>query len=135
MVSRRGRILLGVLGEGHKEALLKLAKGLSEAGFEIIYTDLKDPRAIAAAAVQESADHVGLTVLEGAGCDEAMRLPSLLREAGCEGVGVSVGGFLSGEDAGRLKAAGFMEVFPLGTTFEDLVEWSRRMIAPQPAMN
>jgi methylmalonyl-CoA mutase C-terminal domain/subunit len=135
MVSRRGRILLGVLGEGRKEALLKLAKGLSEAGFEIIYTDLKEPRAIAAAAVQESADHIGLTVLDGAGCDEAIGLPALLKEAGGEGVGVSIGGFLSMEDALRLKAAGFMEVFPQGTTFDELVEWSRRMIVPQPAMN
>lgn len=129
MVSRRARILLGVLGEGHKGALLKLAKGLSEAGFEVIYTDMKDPQALAAAAVQESVDHVGITVLDGGALEPVMELPAMLKKTGGR-MGVSAGGFLGQEDARRLREAGFMEVFPQGTTFDELIEWSREKVMP-----
>jgi len=63
---RKIRILLGKLGEGHKEAQLALARNFSEAGFEVIYTELKEPKAIIRSALQESVDHIGITVLPGA---------------------------------------------------------------------
>jgi methylmalonyl-CoA mutase C-terminal domain/subunit len=58
MAERKIRILLGRLGEGYKEALLNLAKGLGDAGFEVIYTELQDPDAIVSSAMQESVDHI-----------------------------------------------------------------------------
>lgn len=57
MPLRRVRILLGKIGEGHKETQLNLAKRFGEAGFEVIYTDLQEPEAIVRSAIQESVDH------------------------------------------------------------------------------
>jgi methylmalonyl-CoA mutase cobalamin-binding domain/chain len=59
MTVRKGRVLLGKLGEGHKEAQLNLAKTLGEAGFEVVFTELQDPESIVNSALQESVDHIG----------------------------------------------------------------------------
>jgi methylmalonyl-CoA mutase C-terminal domain/subunit len=60
MSERKIRILLGKLGQGHKEAQLALARSFSEAGFEVIYTELQEPEAIIRSALQESVDHKSL---------------------------------------------------------------------------
>ena len=60
------RILLGQLGEGHKESSLRLAKYFGDAGFEVVFTDLQSPDAIISSAIQESVDHIGITTLPGA---------------------------------------------------------------------
>ena len=53
MAERKIRILLGRLGEGHKEALLNLAKSLGDAGFEVIYTELQEPEALVKSAAEQ----------------------------------------------------------------------------------
>lgn len=55
MVERKVRILLGKLGEGHKEALQSLARNFSEAGFEVIYTELQEPEVIVTGALLQPA--------------------------------------------------------------------------------
>lgn len=128
MVSRPGRIVLGVFGEGRKEAVLRLAKGLSEAGFEVVYTDLAEPRSIVASALQECADHIGITMLQGSNCNQIAELLGLLENEGADGIGISAGGLLSEADARKLKTMGVMEVFLPGTTFDELIDWSRKNI-------
>ncbi len=130
MISRRGRIVLGVFGEGQKESVLKLAKGLSEAGFEVIYTDLTEPQAIVASAIQECADHIGITMLQGACSKQTAEILRLLKEEGAKGIGVSAGGYLNEAEAHELRSMGVMEVFPPGTASEELIDWSRRNILP-----
>ena len=63
MEERKIRILLGKFGEGHKEAVLALARNFSEVGFEVIFTELQEPDAIVRSAIQESVDHIGITTL------------------------------------------------------------------------
>ncbi|RJR20095.1 MAG: hypothetical protein C4582_09650 [Desulfobacteraceae bacterium] len=130
MVSHRARILLGVLGEGSKETVLKLAKGLSEAGFEVVYTELKEPAAIMNSAIQESADHIGIAMLHGASAGQIADILRLLEKENAGSVTVTVGGYLEENEARKIKSMGIKEVFPAGTKVESLIEWSKKNIVP-----
>jgi len=128
MVERKMRILLGKLGKGHKEALLALARNFSEAGFEVIYTELREPDAIVSSAQQESVDHIGITTLPGADIQAFAEIRRLLKKANIDYVTITAGGFLDKNDIPLLKDMGVMEFFPKGTPFEALIEWSRKNI-------
>jgi len=127
-VERKIRILLGKLGEGHKEALLALARSFSEAGFEVIYTELEEPHAIVRSAMQESVDHIGITTLPGAHIQAFAEIRRLLKRANSDHITVTAGGFLEENDIPLLKDMGVIEFFPKGTPFEELVEWSKKNI-------
>ena len=101
MAERKGRILLGKLGEGHKEAQLNLAKSLGKAGFEVIYTELKEPEAIVRSALHESADHIGITTLQGADIQAFEEIIRLLKAENAGYISITAGGFLDDEDIGR----------------------------------
>ena len=128
MVERKIRILLGKLGEGHKEALLALARNFSEAGFEVIYTELREPDAIVSSALQESVDHIGITILPGTDIQAFAEIRRLLKKENSEYITVTAGGFLDESDIPLLKDMGVMEFFPKGTPFEELIVWSRKNI-------
>jgi methylmalonyl-CoA mutase C-terminal domain/subunit len=128
MAVRKGRILLGKLGEGHKEAQLNLAKSLSEAGFEVIYTELQEPEAIVKSALQESVDHIGITTLPEANIYAFKEIMRLLKNEKADHISVTAGGLLEDEDIVRVKEMGVMEFFHKGTTFEAIVKWSRENI-------
>lgn len=128
MIESKIRILLGKLGEGHKEALLALARNFSEAGFEVIYTELQEPDAIVSSALQESVDHIGITTLPGTDIKEFAEIRRLLKKENSEYITVTAGGFLDESDIPLLKDMGVMEFFPKGTPFDELIEWSRKNI-------
>jgi methylmalonyl-CoA mutase C-terminal domain/subunit len=128
MTVRKGRILLGKLGEGHKEAQLNLAKSLSEAGFEVIYTELQHPESIVNSALQESVDHIGITILPGADIQAFEEILRLLKEQEVGHISITAGGFLEDDDIPRIREMGVMEFFPKGTLFEEIVEWSQKNI-------
>jgi len=128
MVERKIRILLGKLGEGHKEALLALARNFSEAGFEVIYTELREPDAIVSSALQESVDHIGITTLPGTDIQAFAEIRRLLKKENSEYITVTAGGFLDESDIPLLKDMGVMEFFPKGIPFEELIEWSMKNI-------
>ena len=131
MGKKKIRVLLGKLGEGHNQGLLSLAKRLGEAGFEVIYTDLQDPRAIVKSAMQEYADHIGITTLPGGNIKVFEEIRALLESEGAGDMTITAGGYLEEADIPRIKAMGVAEFFPLGTPFEDLVEWSKTHIGPR----
>ena len=127
-MERKIRILLGKLGEGHKEALLALARNFSEAGFEVIYTELQEPDAIVRSAMQESVDHIGITTLPGADMRVFVEIRRLLKKANSDHITVTAGGLLDENTIPLLKDMGVMEFFPKGTPFEELIEWSKKNI-------
>lgn len=131
MTVRKGRVLLGKLGEGHKEAQLNLAKNLGEAGFEVIYTELQDPDSIVNSALQESVDHIGITTLPGADIMAFEKIIGLLKKQEAGHISVTAGGFLDDEDITRIRQMGVMAFFPRGTSFETIVEWSLDNIKPK----
>ena len=131
MLERKIRILLGKLGEGHKEAQLALARSFSEAGFEVIYTELQEPEAIIRSALQESVDHIGITVLPGADIKAFAEIQRLLKQEDSAYITVTGGGILDEADIASLRDMGVMKFFPQGTSFEELIAWSKKRITPK----
>jgi methylmalonyl-CoA mutase, C-terminal domain len=128
MNRRKVRILMARIGEGFNNAMHNLASAFSKAGFEVIYTDSQDPRAIVSSAIQESVDHIGITTLPGADLNEFAKIFELLKQEGESEINVTAGGFLEEESIPIIKEMGVLEFFPKGTTYEQLIEWSRRNI-------
>jgi len=127
MEERKIRILLGKFGEGHKEAVLALARNFSEVGFEVIFTELQEPNAIVRSAIQESVDHIGITTLPGTDIQAFAEIKRLLKEENSEYITVAAGGFLNERNLFD-KRMGVMKFFPKGTSFEELIEWPKENI-------
>ncbi len=124
------RILLAKLGDGYDQAQLQLGKALLDAGFEVIYTNTQDPDSIVASALQESVDHIGITMLPGSDIAGLKKVMDLLKQSDASEIQVAAGGFLAEEDIPAVKKMGVAEFFPRGTTFDQLVEWAREHIKP-----
>jgi methylmalonyl-CoA mutase C-terminal domain/subunit len=130
MNPRKVRILMARLGEGYAAAMMKLARAFSESGYEVIYTDITEPEAIVASAIQESVDHIGITILPGADIQDFARIFDLLARENASYIRITAGGFLPEEDIARVKALGVVEFFPKGTTYDELIKWSANNIKP-----
>ncbi|HEV2311369.1 MAG TPA: cobalamin B12-binding domain-containing protein [Acidimicrobiia bacterium] len=129
------RVLVGKPGlDGHDRGAKLVARALRDAGFEVIYLGIRQrPETIAAAAVQEDVQVVGLSILSGAHVALTEKTVAALREAGGEHILVVVGGTIPKRDVPRLEAAGAAAVYPTGTPIEDLVESLRRLTAQASA--
>ena len=127
MSERRIRVLVAKPGlDGHDRGAKVIARALRDAGMEVIYTGLRQtPEMIAAAAVQEDVDAVGISILSGAHKTLCPRIVQLLRENGMDETLVLVGGIVPVEDIPDLKAKGIAEVFLPGTSTEDIVSYIR----------
>ena len=91
---------------------------------EVIYTGLRQtPEQIVAAALQEDADVIGLSILSGAHNSICPRLMDLLREKGLTDVLVVLGGIIPDADLPALKAMGISAVFRPGTSMQDIVDF------------
>ena len=109
-----------------------VARALRDAGFEVIYTGLhQTPEQIAAAAIQEDADAVGLSVLSGAHMTLFPRIVELIREQGGEDIVVFGGGIIPDGDIAALKEAGISEIFTPGATTKSIVDWVNDNVAPK----
>jgi methylmalonyl-CoA mutase C-terminal domain/subunit len=127
MSERKIRILVAKPGlDGHDRGAKVIARALRDAGMEVIYTGLRQtPEMIAAAALQEDVDAVGVSILSGAHNTLCPRIVQLLREKGMDNVLVLVGGIVPQEDLPRLKQQGVAEVFLPGTHTDDIVKFLR----------
>ena len=109
-----------------------IARALRDAGMEVIYTGLRQtPEMIAAAALQEDVDAVGVSILSGAHNTLCPRIVQLLREKGMDDCLVLVGGIVPQEDISRLKEQGVAEIFLPGTSTEDIVTFLRENVRPR----
>jgi methylmalonyl-CoA mutase C-terminal domain/subunit len=120
---RRTRVVIAKPGlDGHDRGAKVIARALRDAGMEVIYTGLRQsPEQIVAAAAQEDADVVGLSILSGAHLPICRRVMELLRERGMESVRVFVGGIIPGQDIPVLKDLGVAEVFLPGASTQDVI--------------
>ena len=99
-----------------------IARALRDAGMEVIYTGLRQsPEQIVAAAAQEDADVIGLSILSGAHLPICRRVLELLRERGMDDVRVFVGGIIPNQDIQELKQLGVADVFLPGASTQDVV--------------
>lgn len=131
MAEGRPRILVAKPGlDGHDRGIKVVARALRDAGMEVIYTGLhQTPDQIAAAAVQEDVDAVGLSCLSGAHMTLFPRVVELLREQGADDILVFGGGIIPDPDITKLKETGITEIFTPGTTTSTIVEWVNEHVA------
>src|SRR5688572_10600986 len=117
MTEKKIRVLVAKPGlDGHDRGAKVVAQGLRDAGFEVIYTGIRQtPQMIAEAALQEDVDVVGLSILSGAHLTLCPKVVDLLRAQGQGDVLVVVGGIVPAADVVRLRAAGVGLVFGPGT--------------------
>ena len=112
--------------DGHDRGAKVVAHALRDAGIEVVYSGLKrTPEELAAEAVQEDVDVIGLSVLSGAHLTLSGRLLERLREADAGDVAVVVGGTIPAGDAEALRAMGVRAVFPMGTPLPEIVSYFR----------
>jgi methylmalonyl-CoA mutase C-terminal domain/subunit len=131
MVDKKIRVLIAKPGlDGHDRGAKVVARGLRDAGMEVIYTGLRQtPEMIAAAALQEDVDAVGLSILSGAHMTLVPRVLRLLQEQGQANVAVFVGGIVPNEDVPALLQAGVQAIYGPGTSLDDIAKGIREEVA------
>jgi methylmalonyl-CoA mutase C-terminal domain/subunit len=122
------RVLIAKPGlDGHDRGAKVIARALRDAGMEVIYSGLRQtPAQIAASAVQEDVDVVGLSILSGAHNVLFPEILKELKERGGDDILVLAGGIIPDKDIAPLKALGIREIFLPGTPTQELVAFIER---------
>lgn len=125
------RILVAKVGlDGHDRGIKVVARMLRDAGYEVIYTGLfQTPETVAAAAVDEDVDAIGLSMLSGAHMTLAPLVVAEVRKRGVD-IPVIVGGIVPDHDLAELYAAGVAAVFTPGSTHEQIISKVRDVLNP-----
>lgn len=133
MADRKIRIMVAKPGlDGHDRGARVLARCFRDAGFEVIYTGChQTPEQIAASAIQEDVDVVGLSCLSGAHRYLFPAVAKLLKEQGAEDITVIGGGIIPEQDFQGLYDAGLKALFTPGATLESIVAWVNTNIQPR----
>jgi methylmalonyl-CoA mutase C-terminal domain/subunit len=128
------RILIAKVGlDGHDRGIKVVARILRDAGYEVIYTGLfQTPATVAAAAVDEDVDAIGLSMLSGAHMTLAPRVVQEVRKLGCD-VPVVVGGIVPDHDLDELRELGIAAVLTPGSTAEQIVAEMASVLAASSA--
>jgi methylmalonyl-CoA mutase C-terminal domain/subunit len=127
------RIVIAKPGlDGHDRGAKVIARALRDAGMEVVYTGLRQsPEQIAAAALQEDADAIGLSILSGAHMHICPRLMQLLHEKGLDDVLVVVGGIIPDQDVPRLRELGIKGIFLPGTPMQEIIDFINGNVRPR----
>ena len=130
---RKIRVVIAKPGlDGHDRGAKVIARALRDAGMEVIYTGLRQtPEQIAAAALQEDADAVGLSILSGAHMHICPRVMELLKEKGLEDVLVVVGGIIPDIDIPKLQAVGIKGIFLPGSAMQEIIDFITANVRPR----
>ena len=118
------RVLIGKPGlDGHDRGAKVIARALRDSGFEVVYTGIRrTPEQIAAAAVQEDVDAVGLSLLSGAHLELFPEVVEKLQEQGAGDIPVIGGGIIPEEDVPALREKGVRQVFTPGTPLQEIIQ-------------
>jgi methylmalonyl-CoA mutase C-terminal domain/subunit len=110
--------------DGHDRGAKVVARALRDAGVEVIYTGLhQTPEQIVAAALQEDADAIGLSVLSGAHMTQFRRVLDLLKERDASDIVVFGGGIIPDADIAELEQMGVARIFTPGAPTTEIVGW------------
>ncbi|ESQ21952.1 MAG: methylmalonyl-CoA mutase C-terminal domain [uncultured Acidilobus sp. CIS] len=123
------KVIVAKLGlDGHDRGAKVIARALKDAGFEVVYTGIRQSsEQVARAAVEEDADVIGVSILSGAHIHHVKALIEKLRELGAEDIPVVVGGTIPVVDVEELKKMGVKEVFLPGESLKKIVDLVRRL--------
>jgi methylmalonyl-CoA mutase cobalamin-binding domain/chain len=120
--------------DGHDRGVRVVARGLRDAGFEVIYTGLwQTPEQIAETVLQEDADALGLSCHSGAHMTLFPEVVSELHARGVSDVAVFAGGIIRSADVAALADVGIERVFPPGTRLAEIVGWLRARLERRAA--
>jgi methylmalonyl-CoA mutase C-terminal domain/subunit len=127
---KKVRILIAKPGlDGHDRGAKVVARALRDAGFEVIYTGIRQtPEQIVNTAIQEDVDFIGLSCLSGAHNTLFPKVVELLKEKGADDIIVFGGGVIPAEDVEFLKSKGIKAIFGPGTTTEETIKFIKENI-------
>lgn len=125
------RVLIAKPGlDGHDKGAKTVAMALKDAGMEVIYTGRRQSvDQIIHTAIQEGVDLIGLSILSGAHLEITEELLEKMKDKKVESIPVVVGGVIPQKDISVLKEMGVEEVFPIGSTFEEIIQGIEKIIA------
>ncbi len=129
-MEKKIRVLVAKPGlDGHDRGAKVIARALRDAGFEVIYTGLRQtPEQIAEAALQEDVNVVAMSILSGAHPHLFPKVVNLLHEKGMKDVLIIGGGVIPEADIPALKEAGIAAVFTPGTNTSDVVDFIKNNV-------
>ena len=135
MSDRKLRILVAKPGlDGHDRGAKVVARALADAGYEVVYTGLhQTPEMIAAAAVQESVDAVGLSIMSGAHMTLFPAVIDALKARGVGDVVVFGGGIVPKDDLPKLEKIGVAKIFTPGASTLEIIDWVESYLRPKVA--
>jgi len=124
-MARKIRILVSKPGlDGHDRGAKYIARALKDAGYEVIYTGIRQsPEAIAKTAIQEDVDFVGLSLLSGAHNELFPEVVRLVRENGGDDIIIFGGGVIPEDDIPELKKNGVEAIFTPGTPIKTVIDF------------
>jgi methylmalonyl-CoA mutase, C-terminal domain len=127
------RVIIAKPGlDGHDRGAKVVARALRDAGVEVIYTGLhQTPEQIVAAALQEDADAIGLSILSGAHMTQFKRVLELLHERDAADITVFGGGIIPDADIAELEQLGVAKIFTPGATTTQIVDWVRSALGSE----
>ncbi len=127
-MEKKIRVVLAKVGlDGHDRGVKVIARAMRDAGFEVIYTGLRQtPEMVVEAAIQEDVDAIGISSLAGAHMTIFSRVMKLLKEKGAEHILVFGGGIIPKDEAEELYRLGVGKLFGPGTTTEETVDYLRQ---------
>jgi methylmalonyl-CoA mutase C-terminal domain/subunit len=129
------RVLIAKPGlDGHDRGAKVVARALRDAGYEVIYTGIRQtPEMIAEAALQEDVDAIGLSILSGAHMTLFPRVLDELRNRGLGDVVVWAGGIIPETDVPALRAMGIRAVFGPGSPTTATIAFLQELEQPASA--
>ncbi len=124
---RKLKIIIAKPGlDGHDRGAKVVARALRDAGFEVVYTGIRQtPEMVAETALQEDADLIGLSILSGAHLELFPRVVGELKKRGMDDVVLFCGGIIPQEDKKKLEKMGFRGIFGPGASTLDIIDWVR----------
>ncbi|TSA25211.1 cobalamin B12-binding domain-containing protein [bacterium] len=124
-MEKKIRILIAKPGlDGHDRGAKFVARALRDAGYEIIYTGIRQtPEQIVASAIQEDVDFLGMSILSGAHNVLFKKVMDILKKEDAEDITVFAGGVIPDDDIPYLKSLGIKEIFTPGTSSEKIIEF------------
>ena len=123
--TRKIKVLIAKPGlDGHDRGAKVVARGLRDAGMEVIYAGLRQtPEQIAETAIQEDVDVIGISILSGAHLALLPKITTLLKEEEITDILLLVGGTIPDIDIPALKDAGVNEIFRPGSSLQEIVDY------------
>ena len=124
------RVLVAKPGlDGHDQGAKVVVRALMDAGFEVIYTGLRQsPEAVARIALEEDVDVIGLSSMAGSHIHFCQRLKELLEDNKLTDKLWIIGGNIPKRDFEELKTLGLDGIFPTGTHFEEISNFIRENV-------